>query len=161
MGVQILVAAVVAAAFIQAAFAQTQPTQRSAFPTYPTMTSAWPTLALNPCPRFGFNPTSPCYTGSLYPSYSAVTPFEFPKSNPKAGSPGSESLYEDEARSRIEGKGYLDVSKLEKDDRGIWRGKARLKDGRGVDVTLDLEGNIYSEPSSRLYIRIQSPPANK
>jgi hypothetical protein len=35
-----------------------------------------------------------------------------------------------------------------------------LEDGRAVDVTLDLEGNIYSEPS-RLQIRIEPPPSNR
>jgi hypothetical protein len=49
---------------------------------------------------------------------------------------------------------------LEKDGRGIWRGKATIKDGRPVNVTLDLEGNIYSD-LSRLYIRIQPPPSNR
>jgi hypothetical protein len=74
--------------------------------------------------------------------------------------PGSESLDEDQAKVRIETKGYLKVSGLEKDRRGIWRGKATMKDGRPVDVILDLEGNIYSE-LSRLYIRIEPPPSNR
>jgi hypothetical protein len=34
-------------------------------------------------------------------------------------------------------------------------------DGRAVDVTIDLEGNIYSEPRNRLYIRIQPLPSNR
>jgi hypothetical protein len=62
---------------------------------------------------------------------------------------------------RIEAKGYLDVSGLEKDSRGIWRGNATIKDGRPVDVTLDLEGNIYSKLSSRFYIRIRPPPSER
>ena len=74
--------------------------------------------------------------------------------------PGSENLNEEEAKLRIEAKGYLDVHGLEKDKRGIWRGKATLTDGRSVDVTLDLEGNIYSE-LSRLFIRIQPPHSNR
>ena len=145
------------------AFAQTQPTRPSAYATPPTMPSAFATSALNPCyPSHGyFNPASSCYSGTLYPSYSAITPFEFPnKSNPKAGSQGSDSLNEDQAKSLIETKGYLNVSRLEKDRRGIWRGKASLKDGRPVDVTLDLEGNIYSE-LSRLHIRIEPPPSTR
>jgi hypothetical protein len=132
------------------AFAQTQPTRPSAYATAPTMPSAFATSALNPCyPSHGyFNPASSCYSGTLYPSYFAIPPFEFPnKSNPKAGSQGSDSLNEDQAKLLIENKGYLNVSRLEKDRRGIWRGKATLKDGRPVDVTLDLEGNIYSELS--------------
>jgi hypothetical protein len=157
----ILVATVAVASITDFATAQTQPTRPSAYPTLPTLRSAWPTLPLSPCPRdSSFNPTGPCYSGTPYPSYSAVAPFEFPKSDSKPKSQGSDSLYQDEAKLRIEEKGYLDVTKLEKDSRGIWRGKARLTDGRAVDVTLDLEGNIYSEPS-RLQIRIEPPPPDR
>jgi hypothetical protein len=89
-----------------------------------------------------------------------LEPFEFPKPTNRPASPGSASLDEDQARLRIEAKGYVNVSKLERDIRGIWRGKAAMSDGRPVDVVLDLDGNIYSEPS-RLYIRIQPPPSNR
>jgi hypothetical protein len=125
------------------------------------MRSAFPTAALSPCyANSSFNPTSSCYTGTPYPSYSAVAPFEFPNSTNRPALPGSASLDEDQAKLRIEAKGYLDVSGLEKDSRGIWRGKATLQDGRPVNVTLDLEGNIYSE-LSRLYIRIEPPPSDR
>jgi hypothetical protein len=53
-------------------------------------------------------------------------------------------LSEQEVKQRMKSKGY-EVAKLEKDGRGIWRGDATLKDGRRVQVTLDLEGNIYSK----------------
>jgi hypothetical protein len=168
---RILVAMMVAASIDASVFAQTQPTRPSAYATAPTMPSAFATAPLSPCypssrgyfefghsRRFGyFNPESLCYSGTIYPSYSALGPFEFPKTYPK---PTSESLNEEEAKLRIEAKGYLDVHGLEKDKRGIWRGKATLQDGRSVGVTLDLEGNIYSE-LSRLFIRIQPPPSNR
>ena len=160
----------VAALIASPASAQTQPTRPSAYRTIPTMPSAWATGALNPCyPSHGnrgplvgyFNPSSPCYSGTNYPSYSAVTPFEFPKgTNWKAETPGSESLNKDQARSLIEGKGYLDVTGLEKDVHGIWRGNATMEDGRPVNVVLDLEGNIYSI-LSRLRIRIEPPPNDR
>ena len=153
---RILIAAVVVVASTTVpAFAQTQPTRRSAYQTFPTMRSAWPTLALNPCPTYGFNPTSRCYSGTINPSYSAVTPFEFPnEKSPRAALHGADSLDADQAKSRIEAKGYPKVSGLQKDSHGIWRGEATMKDGRRVAVTLDLEGNIYSE-LSLLYIRIR------
>jgi hypothetical protein len=176
MAARVVMAMVVATAFIAGpAFAQTQPTRPSAFPTGPTVPSAFATAALSPCypsrRYFGyfdvaparrgyFDPDSPCYSGTIYPAYSAVTPFEFPKPSPKSEVPGSESLNAGEAKSRIEAKGYLEISGLEKDSRGIWRGKGTMKDGRPVNVTLDLEGNIYST-LSRLYIRIEPPPANR
>jgi hypothetical protein len=179
MATRILFSVLVIMSIAVPAFAQTQPTRPSAYPTMPTLPSAFATPALSPCfpryrdfevagsRRFSFgrsleylNPESPCYSGTIYPSYSAVTPSESP-SSPRAKSEGSESLNEHQALLRIGAKGYLDISGLEKDKRGIWRGKAILDDGRPVDVTLDLEGNIYSVPSSRLRIRIEPPPSNR
>jgi hypothetical protein len=154
MDMRAFIALMVAASATGPLFAQTQPTQPSAYPTFPTMRSAFATSAINPC-HSSFNPTSPCYSGTNFPSYSAVAPFEFPgKTNSKAASEGADSLDEDQAKLRIEAKGYKNLYRLEKDSRGIWRGSARLQDGRFVAVTLDLEGNIYSE-LDRLEIRIR------
>jgi hypothetical protein len=168
MNMRMIVAAAVAAWMIDPTFAQTQPTPPSAYRTFPTMRSAWATAPLSPCYGYGrrhrwssFNPTSPCYTGTPYPFYSAFEPFEFPNPINRPALPGSASLDEDQAKLRIEAKGYLDVSGLEKDSRGIWRGNATIEDGRPVDVTLDLEGNIYSKLSSRFYIRIRPPPSER
>jgi hypothetical protein len=66
---------------------------------------------------------------------------------------GANSLNENQSKAKIEAKGYSQVSGLQKDSRGIWRGNAVLKDGRSVVVILDLEGNIYSELSPRITIR--------
>ena len=151
---RILIVPAIAALITTSAFAQTQPTRPSAYPTAPTMPSAWATTSINPC-RSPFNPTSPCYSGTIYPSYSAVPPFEFPgMTNSKTASEGADSLDEDQAKLRIEAKGYSNVSGLQKDSHGIWRGKGNLQDGRSVYVTLDLEGNIYSE-LSRTVIEIR------
>ena len=139
-----LIAAAVVASMTAPAFAQTQPTRPSAYPTAPTMPSAFATAPLNPC-RSSFNPTSPCYTGTRYPSYTAIGPPDYSNPTKQQASPGADSLNEDEAKARIEAKGYLAVSGLQKDDRGIWRGKATMKDGTPVAVILDLEGNIYSK----------------
>ena len=159
-----IVGAAVWASMIVPALAQTQPTRPSAYPTFSTIRLAWATAPLSPCYGRGrryrwsaFNPTSPCYSGTPYLSYSATEPFEYPGPPNRTALPGSEILDEDQAKIRIEAKGYLEVSGLEKDSRGIWRGKATVKDGRRVDVTLDLAGNIYSEWRSRLYIRIRPP----
>jgi hypothetical protein len=153
-------------------FAQTQPTRQSAYATVPTIPSAFATAPINPCysgpsheryfasfrdhPRThfyngpghrwsSFNPTSPCYTGTKYPSYSAIEQSEFPNRTSRQALPGADSLNEDQAKLRIETKGYLNVSELQKDNHGIWRGKAIMKNGRSVAVILDLDGNIYSE----------------
>jgi hypothetical protein len=160
---RILIAAAIVASIAGPGFAQTQRTRPSAYATAPTQPSAFPTAAINPCSsgpsleqrdrRSSFNPTSPCYTGTQYPSYSAIAPFEFPKEPNRQILPGANSLNEDQAKLRIEAKGYSNVSGLQKDNQGTWRGKATLKDGRSVIVVLDLEGNIYSQLSPSITIR--------
>jgi hypothetical protein len=129
--------------------AQTQPTRPSAYATAPTWSSAFATSALSPC-YASRNPTSPCYSGTAYPSYSAIMPSELPK---KTNSPGANSLNEDQVKLRIEAKGYSNVFGLQKDNHGIWRGEATMKNGKFVAVILDLEGNIYSELNPFITIR--------
>jgi hypothetical protein len=181
---RILIAAAAVASMTGLTFAQTQPTRPSAYATGPTMPSAFATAPINPCysgpsderdfgffrdhpwsdaynrPRYrssSFNPTSPCYTGTSYPSYSAIEPYEFPNAPNRKTLPGADSLNGDQAEQRIKAKGYLNVSALQKDNRGIWRGRASLKDGRPVAIVLDLDGNIYSELSSSITIRPLQP----
>lgn len=57
---------------------------------------------------------------------------------------GANSFTESQAKSRIEGAGFGNVTGLAKDDQGIWRGKAQ-KDGKQVTVGLDFKGNVASE----------------
>src|ERR1700744_1034154 len=64
--------------------------------------------------------------------------------NPGAPVAGANSFTEGQARSRIESKGYTNVSGLKKDDKGVWRGTA-MRDGKSVDVSLDFEGNIVAQ----------------
>jgi hypothetical protein len=59
---------------------------------------------------------------------------------------GANSFTEGEAKSRIESRGFANVSELKKDDDGIWRGKAQ-QNGRNVDVALDFQGNVFADPS--------------
>jgi len=64
--------------------------------------------------------------------------------NPGAPVAGANSFTEGQAKSRIEAKGYNDVSSLQKDNNGVWRGKAK-KDGKQVDVSLDFQGNVVAQ----------------
>jgi hypothetical protein len=64
--------------------------------------------------------------------------------NPGAPVAGRNSFTEGQARSRIEADGFADVSGLQKDDSGVWRGKAK-KDGKEVDVALDFQGNVVAK----------------
>ena len=59
---------------------------------------------------------------------------------------GANSFTEGEAKSRIEAKGYANITELKKDDQGIWRGKAQ-QNGRSVSVALDYQGNVFADPS--------------
>ncbi len=156
MGVRNLIAAIAAPFIGVSAFAQTQPTRPSAYATVPTMPSALATGALSPCyPSSSVNRTSPCYSGTIYPSYSALPPFVPRSQSVRSDLQGANSLDEAQAKQRIEAKGYSTISGLQKDSRGIWRGDATLKNGRRVEVILDLQGNIYSElvPSVEIWIR--------
>jgi hypothetical protein len=65
------------------------------------------------------------------------------KSDNTQGAPvaGANSFTEGQAKSRIESRGYSNVTDLKKDDSGVWRGKA-MKDGKSVDVSLDFQGNV-------------------
>jgi len=59
---------------------------------------------------------------------------------------GANSFTEGEAKSRIEARGFANVTELNKDDQGVWRGKA-MRDGMSVDVALDFQGNVFANPS--------------
>ena len=54
---------------------------------------------------------------------------------------GRNSFTEGEAKSRIEKMGFSNVSNLQKDDQGVWRGRA-VQDGKTVDVSVDYQGNV-------------------
>ncbi len=58
--------------------------------------------------------------------------------------PGANSFTEGQARSRIEDAGFSNVTDLQKDDQGIWRGKA-MQNGRPVSVGFDFKGNVATQ----------------
>jgi putative membrane protein len=46
-----------------------------------------------------------------------------------------------QAQSRLENQGYTNVTALQKDANGVWRGTAQ-KDGRTQQVWVDYKGNV-------------------
>ena len=54
---------------------------------------------------------------------------------------GANSFTEGQARNRIEAAGFTGVDGLQKDDQGIWRGRAQ-RNGQQVSVSLDYQGNV-------------------
>ena len=69
-----------------------------------------------------------------------------PNSPPNPGAPvaGANSFTEGQAKSRIEDKGFKNVSVLKKDDNGVWRGKAD-QNGKAVNVSIDFQGNVVAQ----------------
>ncbi len=54
---------------------------------------------------------------------------------------GANSFTEGQARSRIEEAGVTNVTGLEKDEHGVWRGRG-TRNGQQTDVALDFRGNV-------------------
>lgn len=63
--------------------------------------------------------------------------------NPAAPVAGENSFTESQAKERITEAGYSDVSALQLDESGVWRGKA-MKDGKSMSVALDFQGNVVA-----------------
>ena len=63
------------------------------------------------------------------------------QNNSAAPVAGRNSFTEGQAKSKIEGAGYTNVTELTKDDNGVWRGKAS-KGGSSTPVSVDFEGNV-------------------
>jgi len=61
--------------------------------------------------------------------------------NAPAPAKGANSFTMNEAKSRLEKNGFSNVSDLQKDDNGVWRGKGE-KNGSIGTVWLDYKGNV-------------------
>jgi hypothetical protein len=86
----------------------------------------------------------PAQTG---PQNSAVNTSNATNRQVRAPVEGHNSFTAGEAKSRIEKKGFTNVSKLIKDDSGVWRGRAMVN-GREVAVSLDYQGNVIAGSGS-------------
>jgi hypothetical protein len=69
-----------------------------------------------------------------------------PNSPPNPGAPvaGANSFTEGQAKTRIEARGFTNVSGLVKDNAGVWRGTA-TQAGKSVKVSLDFQGNVVAQ----------------
>jgi len=63
------------------------------------------------------------------------------QNNSSAPVAGRNSFTEGQAKSKIEGAGFGNVTELKKDDNGVWRGKAS-KGGTSSSVSVDFQGNV-------------------
>ena len=114
------------------AFAQT---------TMPGNTTATPGAAPSSAPALGAG--SQAAPRSVTAAPAAVSTTTAPSRTAAAPVAGANSFTESQARSRIQEKGFANVTDLKKDDKGVWRGNA-MKDGKTVMVSLDYQGNIVS-----------------
>lgn len=71
-------------------------------------------------------------------SNQAVAPPEQMATQPAKG---ANSFTMDQARGRLEAKGFTNVTALEKDSDGIWRGQAD-RNGTSTAVWVDYKGNV-------------------
>jgi periplasmic protein CpxP/Spy len=148
-----LTAAAVLALGLGGALAQAQNTTPSPTPGQPQTTAPGQTQNRAPGNAApGANtgsPTSGTATGSSNP---AVNPGGNAPSSVNASGQativslqqlenGANSFTEGQARTRLEGAGLSNITELQKDDQGIWRGKA-MRDGKSVTVGFDYKGNI-------------------
>lgn len=61
---------------------------------------------------------------------------------------GANSFTEGQARGRIEDAGYADVTGLQKDEQGVWRGRG-TRNGTQTEVGLDFQGNVVTGAAAR------------
>ena len=88
-------------------------------------------MAQSPTPRANQDPSTPAISNT-------------DRNNPGAPAAGANSFTEGQAKSRLEGAGYTNVTALAKDKDGVWRGKGS-KGGKTMDVSLDYQGNIVAK----------------
>lgn len=88
-------------------------------------------MAQNASPPANQNPSTPAISNT-------------DRNNAGAPAAGANSFTEGQAKSRIEGAGYSNVTALAKDKDGVWRGKGS-KGGKAMDVSLDYQGNIVAK----------------
>lgn len=115
-------------------------TDSTATPSPGAPTTTGPAVTAPPTTTPGATSSTP----STSASPAAVTTTAEPSRTTEAPVPGANSFTEGQARSRIEERGFAQVTDLKKDDQGIWRGTA-MKDGRSVSVALDYQGNIVGQ----------------
>jgi hypothetical protein len=99
----------------------------------PKPTPMAPPGAPSMAPQTAPSAVAPDTTGTASPRQDANAPLA-----------GANSFTEAQAKSRIESMGFTQISGLQKDKDGIWRGSA-MKEGKSVNVALDYRGNVVAQ----------------
>ena len=88
-------------------------------------------------------PSDSRMTDVMFMEHCKADLFKTAKAEPGAPFAGANSFTENQAKDRIVAAGFGDVGGLKKDDKGIWRGKAKQGD-KAVDVAVDFKGNVVT-----------------
>ena len=104
-------------------------------PSQPDRTTTTP-RTMTPDTRTGTTTTAP--RAESTPPAATIDNWTRTSAAPTAG---ANSFTEGQARNRIEAAGFTGVDQLQKDDQGIWRGRAQ-RNGQQVSVSLDYQGNV-------------------
>lgn len=83
-----------------------------------------------------FAQSSPAQSGPQNPAIKSTD-----QNNASAPVAGANSFTKSQARSRLMSHGYTNISGLQKDSSGVWRGTA-TKNGQSGAVSVDYQGNI-------------------
>jgi hypothetical protein len=94
------------------------------------------TAAISLCASIAYAQDNAAQTGPANPAVKAM--HDNNSSTPVAG---ANSFTKSEAIKQIKAKGYTHVTKLEKDQSGVWRGTA-TKDGQTGPISVDYQGNV-------------------
>jgi hypothetical protein len=94
------------------------------------------TAAISLCASIAFAQDVPAQNGPANPAVKAMH-----DNNSSAPVAGANSFTKSEAVKQIEAKGYTHVTKLKKDQSGVWRGTA-TKDGQSGPISVDYQGNV-------------------
>src|ERR1700722_7628755 len=94
------------------------------------------TAAISLCTSVAFAQGQPAQNGPANPAVKAM--HDNSSSTPVAG---ANSFTKGEAIKQIEAKGYTHVTKLKKDESGVWRGTA-MRGGQSGPISVDYQGNV-------------------
>ena len=94
------------------------------------------TAALSLVASVAFAQTLPAQSGPQNPAVKSMN-----QNNSSSPVSGANSFTKSEAKKQIEARGYTHVTKLKKDDSGVWRAMA-MKDGQSGPISVDYQGNV-------------------
>jgi uncharacterized protein YdeI (BOF family) len=94
------------------------------------------TAAMTLCATMAFAQDQAAQNGPANPAVKGMH-----ENNSSTPVSGANSFTKSEATKQIQARGYTHVTKLKKDQSGVWRGMA-MKDGQSGPISVDYQGNV-------------------